>query len=142
MSFLAKIVDQFWETVDAILEDVPVIKTTFWCKNINLKIIIFQWSKIYGNPIRVTRLNFAPVIHDVKIIFCWIAIYLRTTVCPDVYLLSLWSQFLSQVLSFRSGCRLLFCPSSDTNDYDTWMNWLAPHLLLSLYTIAGFWCQQ
>ena len=33
---------------------------TFRCKNINLKTVIFPFSKIYGNPTRVTRLDFAP----------------------------------------------------------------------------------
>ena len=27
----------FWQSVDAILEDVPVTETLVWCKNINLR---------------------------------------------------------------------------------------------------------
>ena len=34
-------VNQFWQSVDAILEDVSVIETIVWCSTINLKIIIF-----------------------------------------------------------------------------------------------------
>ena len=50
-----KMVNHFLESVEAILEDVPVTKTAFWCKNINLKTIIFQCFKIYGNPTLLTR---------------------------------------------------------------------------------------
>ena len=41
--------------IDAILEDVPVTKTIVWCYNIDLKAIIFQCSKNYGSPTRLTR---------------------------------------------------------------------------------------
>ena len=36
-------VNHFWQIqiVDAILEDVPVTETIAWCKNIDLKTIIF-----------------------------------------------------------------------------------------------------
>ena len=40
-------VNYFWQSVDAILEDIPVIKTIVWCLNINLKTIIFQCIKSY-----------------------------------------------------------------------------------------------
>ena len=36
-----KMVDIFWQSVDAILEDVSVTETIVWCLNINSKIIIF-----------------------------------------------------------------------------------------------------
>ena len=37
-------------------------KTTIRCNNNKLKTIIFECSKIYGNPTRVTRLKLAPSI--------------------------------------------------------------------------------
>ena len=45
-------VNNFWQSVDAILEDVPVTDTIVWCEHIDLKTIIFQWSKNYGSPTR------------------------------------------------------------------------------------------
>ena len=54
-----KMVNHFWQSVDAILEDVPVTETIVWCLTNNLKPIIFQGSKNYGSPTRVTRLKFA-----------------------------------------------------------------------------------
>ena len=50
-------VNRYWQSVDAILEDVSVIETIVWCSNINLKTVIFQCSKKYGSPTRVTRLK-------------------------------------------------------------------------------------
>ena len=50
LGFGQKRVIYFWQSVDAILDDVSASKTTVWCKNINQKIFIFQCSKIYGNP--------------------------------------------------------------------------------------------
>ena len=57
-------VNNFWQSVDAILEDVPVTETIVWCKNIDSKTIIFQCSKNYGTPTRVTRLKVAPNMAD------------------------------------------------------------------------------
>ena len=53
--FGKKMVDHFWEIVGRDSYD----KTIVWCKNNNFKIIIFQCSKIYGIPTRVTRLILA-----------------------------------------------------------------------------------
>ena len=53
-------VNHFWQRVDAILDDVFVSEKNIWCQTINSKTIIFQYSKIYGNPTRVTRLKYAP----------------------------------------------------------------------------------
>ena len=47
-------VNNFWQSVDAILQDVSATVTIVWCQNINLKTIIFQCSKNYGSPTRVT----------------------------------------------------------------------------------------
>ena len=44
----------FDPSVDAILEDVFVTETILWCQTINLKTMIFQCSKNYGSPTRVT----------------------------------------------------------------------------------------
>ena len=43
-----KRVNHFWQSVDAILEDVSMTDTIVWCKTINVKTIIFQCSKNYG----------------------------------------------------------------------------------------------
>ena len=43
----------FWQTVDAILEDIV------WCKNINQKTSIFQCVKIYSDPTNVTKYKVA-----------------------------------------------------------------------------------
>ena len=60
-AFWQKMVDHFWQRIDAILDDGFVTgKKTVWCHTINLKSIIFQCSKVYGNLKRVTRLKFAP----------------------------------------------------------------------------------
>ena len=48
-------VNHFWQSVDAILEDIPVNKTIFWWYTINLKTIIFQCSKNDGSPTRGSR---------------------------------------------------------------------------------------
>ena len=50
----------FWQSIDAILKDVSVTETIIWCLTINLKTTIFQCSKNYGSPTRVTRLKVAP----------------------------------------------------------------------------------
>ena len=42
-------VNRFWQSFDAILEDVSVIKTIFLMLNYNSKTIIFQCSKYYGS---------------------------------------------------------------------------------------------
>ena len=57
-------VNNFWQSADAILEYVSVTKTIVWCLNINSKTIIFQCSKSYGSSTRVTRLKVAPNIAD------------------------------------------------------------------------------
>ena len=62
--FDKKMVSNFWQSVDAILEDVSATETIIWCLNINLKTIIFQCSKNYGSPTRVTRLKVPPNIAD------------------------------------------------------------------------------
>ena len=54
LNFLTKTVNHFWQSVDAILKDASVIETTVWCSTIDLKTIIFQCSKNYGSPTRVT----------------------------------------------------------------------------------------
>ena len=46
--------NHFWQSVDAILEDVPVTETIVWYLTINLKTIIFQCSKNYNMSTRVT----------------------------------------------------------------------------------------
>ena len=38
-------VNHFWQSVDAILEDFSVTETIVWYQTINLKTIIFQCSK-------------------------------------------------------------------------------------------------
>ena len=57
-------VNHFWRSVDAILEDVSVTETIIWCLTIDLKIIIFQCSKNYGSPTRVPRLKIAVNLTD------------------------------------------------------------------------------
>ena len=57
--------NQFWQKVDAILEDVSVAEIIICLMlNYNLKTIIFQCSKNYGTPTLVTRLKFAPNMAD------------------------------------------------------------------------------
>ena len=53
-------VNHFCQSVDAILEDVSVNETIIWCLTINLETIIFQCSKNYGSPTRVTRIKVEP----------------------------------------------------------------------------------
>ena len=53
-AFGQKGVIYFWQSVDAILEDVYVAEAIVWFKNINQKTSIFLCSKIYGNPTYVT----------------------------------------------------------------------------------------
>ena len=55
-----KMVNRFWQSVDAILEDVSTSETTVWCKTVNLKTTIFQCSKNYG----AARLEVAPTMTD------------------------------------------------------------------------------
>ena len=57
-------VNHFWHSVDAILEDISVTETIVWCQNINSKTIIFHCSKNYSSPTRVTRLKVAPNMAD------------------------------------------------------------------------------
>ena len=56
-------VDHFWQSVDAILEDVPVIDTISDV-NYQFETIIFRCSKNDGSPTRVTRLKVAPNMVD------------------------------------------------------------------------------
>ena len=53
-AFGQKSVIYFWQSVNAILEDVSVAKTILRCKNINPKTFIFLCSKICGKPTNVT----------------------------------------------------------------------------------------
>ena len=55
-----KMVNRFWQSVDAILEDVSAPEATVWYKTINLKTTNFQCSKNYG----VARLEVAPTMTD------------------------------------------------------------------------------
>ena len=62
--FLQKMVNPFWQSVDAILEDVFCDRNNCFCDwnnylmlKYNLKTIIFHCSKNYGSPTRVTRLK-------------------------------------------------------------------------------------
>ena len=52
--------NHFWQSVDAILEDVSVVKTIVSCWTIYFQNTIFQCSKQYGSPTRVTRLKVEP----------------------------------------------------------------------------------
>ena len=57
-------VNNFWQSVDAILEDVSATETIVWCQNINSKTIIFQCPKKHGTTTSVTRLKVAPNMVD------------------------------------------------------------------------------
>ena len=57
-------VNNFWQSVHVILENVSVTETIVWCLTINLKTIIFQCSKNYGSPTHITRLKVAPNMAD------------------------------------------------------------------------------
>ena len=59
-------INYFWQSVDAILEDVSVIKTIVSCLIINLKTIIFQCSENYNysSPTRASGLKVAPNMAD------------------------------------------------------------------------------
>ena len=46
-----KMINYIWQSVDAILEDVPVTETTVWCQIINLK-TIFQYLKTKNTVVR------------------------------------------------------------------------------------------
>ena len=67
-AFWQKMVNHFWQSVDAILEDVYHIYVTetitVWCQTINLMAVMFQCSQNYGSPTRVTRLKVAPNMAD------------------------------------------------------------------------------
>ena len=56
--------NHFWQRVDTILEDVSVAEVIGLYWTINLKTIIFQCSKNFGNPTLVTRLKVAPNMAD------------------------------------------------------------------------------
>ena len=56
-AFWQEMANNFWQSVDVILEVVSVTETIVWGKNINLKTIIFQCSKNCGTPTCVTRLK-------------------------------------------------------------------------------------
>ena len=62
--FRQKMVNHFWKSIDAILEDVSVTETIIWWKTINLKTTIFQCSKNYGSSTRLTRLKVEPNMVD------------------------------------------------------------------------------
>ena len=67
LSFLTKnqvFKNHFWQSADAILEDVSVAETIVQCKNINFQTTIFQCSKNYSSLTRVTRLKVAPNMAD------------------------------------------------------------------------------
>ena len=70
-SFSQKIVNYFWQSVDAILEDASVTETTVWCSTINSRTIIFQCFINYRDdtPTRVTRLK---VEQTVSLQWCYI----------------------------------------------------------------------
>ena len=57
-------VNQFWQSVDAILEGVSVTETIVWCEIINLNTIIFECSKNYISSTPATRLKIAPNMAD------------------------------------------------------------------------------
>ena len=59
IEFFEKMVNHFWQRIDAILEDFSVTKTIVWCWTINSQNIIFQCSKNYGSRTNVTRLKVA-----------------------------------------------------------------------------------
>ena len=63
-SFFTKLVNHFWQSVDAILEDVSLTETFVRCWTINSYTIIFQCSKNYSSPKRVTRLKVTPSMAD------------------------------------------------------------------------------
>ena len=60
-------VNHFWQSIDAILDDVFETEKNVSCQTINLNTIIFQCVKIYGNLTRVTRLKLAP---NMAILIC------------------------------------------------------------------------
>ena len=49
LAFGQKGVTYFWQSLDAILEDISVPKKFFNAKNVNQKTSIFHCFKIYGN---------------------------------------------------------------------------------------------
>ena len=67
-AFGQKGVIYFWQSVDAIFEDVSVTKTIVWCKNINQQTSIFQCSKIHGNSTNVT---YSPIAFHERVT-CWL----------------------------------------------------------------------
>ena len=50
--FHKKIVNHFWQCVEAILKDVFVTETIVWCWAFNLETIIFECSKNNGNQVK------------------------------------------------------------------------------------------
>ena len=59
-----KMINNFWQSVEAILEDVSVIRIIVWYYKVNLKTTIFQCSKNNGTPTRVARLEVAANMAD------------------------------------------------------------------------------
>ena len=57
-------VNNFWQSVDVILEDVSVTEIIAWCYNMNSNTIIVQCSKNYGTPTRIARLKIEPNMAD------------------------------------------------------------------------------
>ena len=72
--FCRKGVFYFWQTAEAILEDVTAAKTIIvWCKNISQKISIFQCSKNYpngnskhGKPEKSYQITLVPLIRHLS----------------------------------------------------------------------------
>ena len=62
--FDKKGINYFWQSLDAILEEVTVAKTIIWCSTINKKTSIFQCFKNYISPTHVTRLKVAVSMAD------------------------------------------------------------------------------
>ena len=61
-----RLLKTFWQSIYAILEDVSVSEILVECFTLNLNTTIFQRSKNYGSPTRVTRLKVAPYMADPK----------------------------------------------------------------------------
>ena len=63
-AFWQKVVNNFWQSVDAILEKFLWLKQLFDTKNINSNTIILQCFKNYSTPTREIRLKVAPNMTD------------------------------------------------------------------------------
>ena len=92
-------VNRFWQSVDAILEDVSASETIVWRKTINLKTTIFQCSKNYG----VAKLKVAPTMTDL------ISPYRKQTVSLQkiayfVFYLKIISPFLKVYIHLIVNC--------------------------------------